>query len=205
MTRSLKAFLGTSALVAMAGMASADQVFTDDVIIDGSLCVGVDCVNGESFGFDTIRLKENNLRIRAFDTSSSGSFPTVDWQITFNDSVNGGDGFDDLKGGIGDDALDGGKDDDSLDGGDGNDLLQGGFGDDVMTGGAGADVFHIIPGNGADTITDFTAGEDLIDLSAQLLISMMERNGQAELAGTVCRRFQANLFFVGLFGFWFHS
>jgi len=90
MTHSLKAFLGTSALVAMAGMASADQVFTDDVIIDGSLCVGVDCVNGESFGFDTIRLKENNLRIRAFDTSSSGSFPTVDWQITFNDSVNGG-------------------------------------------------------------------------------------------------------------------
>ncbi|MFZ5964922.1 tail fiber domain-containing protein [Thalassococcus sp. BH17M4-6] len=90
MTYSLKAALGTSALIAMAGMAQADQVFTDDVIVDGSLCVGVDCVNGESFGFDTIRLKENNLRIKAQDTSSSGSFPTVDWQITFNDSANGG-------------------------------------------------------------------------------------------------------------------
>jgi hypothetical protein len=67
-----------------------DQVVLDDYIIDGSLCVGMDCVNGESFGFDTIRLKENNIRIRAFDTSSTASFPSVDWQITFNDSTNGG-------------------------------------------------------------------------------------------------------------------
>ena len=95
MTRSIYrrltgAALGATALCALALPASADQVFADDVIVDGSLCVGVDCVNGESFGFDTIRLKENNLRIKAQDTSSSGSFPTVDWQITFNDSANGG-------------------------------------------------------------------------------------------------------------------
>jgi hypothetical protein len=67
-----------------------DQVILDDLIVDGSLCVGVDCVNGESFGFDTIRLKENNLRIKFDDTSSSGSFPNNDWQITANDSGNGG-------------------------------------------------------------------------------------------------------------------
>lgn len=69
--------------------ASADQVIADDAIIQSSLCVGFDCVNGESFGFDTIRLKENNLRIKFQDTSS-GSFPTTDWQITANDSSSGG-------------------------------------------------------------------------------------------------------------------
>jgi hypothetical protein len=81
---------GISALALLASTAQADQQFLDDVIVDGSLCVGQDCVNGENFGFDTIRLKENNLRIRAMDTSNSGSFPTRDWQITFNDSSNGG-------------------------------------------------------------------------------------------------------------------
>lgn len=75
---------------AMTTAASADQQILDDLIVVGSICVGQDCVNGENFGFDTIRLKENNLRIRFQDTSSSGSFPTVDWQLTANDSGNGG-------------------------------------------------------------------------------------------------------------------
>ncbi len=81
---------------------NADQVILDDLIVDGSICAGFDCVNGESFGFDTIRLKENNLRIRAVDTSNSASFPTNDWQITFNDSANGGANkfsIDDIDGG----------------------------------------------------------------------------------------------------------
>ena len=88
---SLAAMLAASAGLSLAtGAAQADQVFTDDVIIQFSLCVGNDCNNGESFGFDTVRLKENNLRIRFQDTSSSGSFPTNDWEITINDSANGG-------------------------------------------------------------------------------------------------------------------
>ncbi|MCB1051805.1 MAG: hypothetical protein H6510_13400 [Acidobacteria bacterium] len=66
------------------------QVFATDVIVQGSECVGFDCVNGESFGADTIRLKENNLRIHFNDTSNSGSFPTNDWRIVANDSTNGG-------------------------------------------------------------------------------------------------------------------
>jgi hypothetical protein len=67
-----------------------DVLHYDDVIVTGSLCVGFDCANGESFGFDTIRLKENNLRIKFQDTSTSASYPTNDWQITANDSTNGG-------------------------------------------------------------------------------------------------------------------
>jgi hypothetical protein len=67
-----------------------DQVIPDDLIVQGSECVGLDCVNNESFGFDTIRLKENNTRIKFEDTSSSAGFPTNDWQLTANDSASGG-------------------------------------------------------------------------------------------------------------------
>ena len=74
----------------MIAPAFADQVIVDDLIVDGSACIGFDCANGENFGFDTIRLKENNLRIRFMDTSNSASFPSNDWQITINDSSNGG-------------------------------------------------------------------------------------------------------------------
>jgi endosialidase-like protein len=67
-----------------------DQVIADDEIVQGSLCVGLDCVANESFGFDTIRLKENNTRIKFEDTSTGTGFPTHDWQLTANDSASGG-------------------------------------------------------------------------------------------------------------------
>jgi len=67
-----------------------DVVTADDAIIQGSLCVGLDCVNNESFGFDTIRLKENNTRIKFDDTSTGTGFPNHDWQLTANDSASGG-------------------------------------------------------------------------------------------------------------------
>ena len=70
--------------------AMADQVIADDLIVQGSACVGLDCVNNESFGFDTIRLKENNTRIVFDDTSTSAGFPNHDWQLTANDSASGG-------------------------------------------------------------------------------------------------------------------
>ncbi|MEO2167220.1 MAG: hypothetical protein ABGY42_03700, partial [bacterium] len=77
----------------LASPARADQVILDDLIVDGSTCVGMDCVNGEEFDFDTIRLKENNLRISFIDTSSTASFAGADWQIIVNDSTNGGDDY----------------------------------------------------------------------------------------------------------------
>lgn len=70
--------------------AGRDVIHLDDTIITGSLCVGFDCVNGESFAFDTLRLKENNLRVHFQDTSASASFPTNDWRIVINDTTNGG-------------------------------------------------------------------------------------------------------------------
>ena len=73
-----------------AGIPLKDFVINDDLIVDGSACIGFDCVNGESFGFDTIRVKEHNLRIKFDDTSTAASFPRNDWQLTANDSANGG-------------------------------------------------------------------------------------------------------------------
>lgn len=67
-----------------------DQVIPDDLIVQGSACVGLDCVNNENFGFDTIRLKENNLRIHFDDTSTSAGFPANDWRLIANDSASGG-------------------------------------------------------------------------------------------------------------------
>jgi hypothetical protein len=67
-----------------------DVLYYDDLIITGSLCVGFDCANGEPFGYDTVKLKENNLRIFFEDTSSTLFFPTNDWRILINDTANGG-------------------------------------------------------------------------------------------------------------------
>ena len=78
----------SSALSAPKVVKPMDVVTADDAIIQGSLCVGLDCVNNESFGFDTIRLKENNTRIK-FEDTSVGTFPTNDWQLTANDSASG--------------------------------------------------------------------------------------------------------------------
>lgn len=86
-----KSVMGLAVFVAAIGMdAKADIVHADDVIVQGSHCVGVDCVDGETFSFDTIRLKENNLRIHFEDTSASSGFPTTDWRIIINDTANGG-------------------------------------------------------------------------------------------------------------------
>ena len=82
------------------------------------------------------------------------------------DDLYGEEGDDSLLGGTGHDRLFGGEGDDRLDGGSGQDLLLGGEGDDRLTGGAGADTFVFTPDHGTDTITDFTDGEDTIDLSS---------------------------------------
>lgn len=89
--------------LALCTAVDADQVINDDLIVNQfSLCVGGDCVNGESFGSDTLRLKENNLRIHFDDTSAAADFAANDWRITINESHNGGlnkFSIDDVSGG----------------------------------------------------------------------------------------------------------
>jgi Ca2+-binding RTX toxin-like protein len=87
----------------------------------------------------------------------------------------GGDDF--MQGNAGDDELQGGWGNDRLVGGSGNDKLWGGAGGDLLVGNDGADLFQYFDLseskngtlNGAlqmDTISDFTQGQDKIDLSA---------------------------------------
>jgi hypothetical protein len=87
-TRVIALMLGATLITS--GKAKADFVIPDDLIVQGSACVGLDCVDGESFGFDTIRLKENNTRIKFDDTSTGAGFPNNDWQLTANESASGG-------------------------------------------------------------------------------------------------------------------
>lgn len=89
-----------------------------------------------------------------------------------DDILLGGGGADQLSGGDGSDFLYGEDGNDTLTGGRGGDTLTGGKGRDTMTGGAGNDRFIFLAvadspvGAGADTITDFVSGRDVIDLSA---------------------------------------
>lgn len=82
--------------------AAGKQVISGDLTVYNSLCVGFDCATSESFGADTVRLKENNLRIHFEDTSTASSFPSRDWRIVANDQANGGASylaFQDVNGG----------------------------------------------------------------------------------------------------------
>ncbi len=67
-----------------------DYVINNDLIVDGSACVGFDCSNGWSFSYTTIGMSEHNTRIKFDDTSSTYSYPNNDWQLLANASSNGG-------------------------------------------------------------------------------------------------------------------
>ncbi len=84
-------FNGTAwTLITGTGGATGNVIFNDLYVV-GSQCLGLDCPpNNQSFGFSTLVLKENNLRIRFEDTSTSPGFPTNDWEIAANESSNGG-------------------------------------------------------------------------------------------------------------------
>lgn len=81
---------GTTSAAKFGPAVSNANVIADDLIVQGSECVGIDCTATESFGFDTVRLKENNLRINFDDTSTSAGFPSTDWRLSANDSASGG-------------------------------------------------------------------------------------------------------------------
>jgi Ca2+-binding RTX toxin-like protein len=86
----------------------------------------------------------------------------------------------------GNDTLNGGAGNDVLVGNGGADVLDGGTGADSLTGGSGADTFVLRAGDGgasidlADTITDFNAASDLLQLSgftrSQLSITLESGN-----------------------------
>ena len=72
-----------------------------------------------------------------------------------DDTVTGNDAANKFWGREGSDTIDGGK---------GNDWLSGGYGNDSLTGGDGADTFSFTFASGTDTIKDFDAGSDKVEL-----------------------------------------
>lgn len=110
---------------------------------------GNDTVNGGT-GDDFITGDAGNDRI----TAGKG-----------DDSVDGGDGDDVIYGRDGDDLLTGGAGSDRIIGDAGNDRIYGQAGDDELSGGAGMDIFVFGADGGNDTVTDFTIGEDRLNLT----------------------------------------
>ncbi|MFD0668117.1 Ig-like domain-containing protein, partial [Ramlibacter sp. MAHUQ-53] len=78
------------------------------------------------------------------------------------DALYGGNGDDLLSGGDGIDYLFGDSGNDTLNGDDGADVLSGGKGNDAMIGGLGNDHFVFEPQLGADRLTGFVKGQDML-------------------------------------------
>jgi len=100
-----------------------------------------------------------------------------------NSVVDLGGGNDRFNGGIGADNISGSDGNDMISGGNGSDRLSGDVGEDTLTGGAGNDRFVLAPTRDSSTsvssltsfdstrtdiITDFTDGQDLIELTGAL-------------------------------------
>jgi len=125
----------------------------------------------------------DTLDLSGFDTASridlgDGAFSDAGG-LTKNISIAHGAVIENARGGAGNDSLAGNKAANRLEGGGGADSLAGGRGTDSLTGGSGGDIFvfsALADSNGyarrsdgkkyaPDTLTDFTSGEDRIDLS----------------------------------------
>ena len=158
-------FNGSSAANVASGTAEADTM---------SGALGNDTLNGLA-GNDTLNGGAGNDTLNGSlgnDTlNGQGGIDTLDGGDG-NDILGGAAGTDTLMGGAGSDILNGNADNDTLDGGDGDDVLTGAAGVDVLTGGLGADTFVFTTaaqsgsGTARDSITDFTPGEDKIDVGA---------------------------------------
>jgi Ca2+-binding RTX toxin-like protein len=91
----------------------------------------------------------------------------------------------------GDDTISGGAGDDTIYGDGGDDTLDGGAGADAYTGGAGIDVFTIKANNGgasisgADVVTDFDDGTDLIGMSGLEYSQLTIEQGTGDYANHV--------------------
>lgn len=69
------------------------QLISEDLFVAGKLGIGTDMTDGTVFGFSTMILKENNIRILFDDSSTTGTFPSNDWAININSPEDGGDSY----------------------------------------------------------------------------------------------------------------
>ena len=106
--------------------------------------------------------------------------------------LNGGAGNDQLGGSAGNDFIRGGAGDDAINAQQGNDIVRVGAGNDDVTLGTGEDVLYLtidqLQGESTNTITDFTSGEDTIQIDADLAertnLNFVDGDLIIELTGT---------------------
>lgn len=172
--------IGNAAANRLTGGAGDDRLeggVGTDILIGGA---GADYLSGGS-GIDTVDFSADGEAVAlSLATGGSGGSAMGDKYAgiervigtAYGDIIAGGSLSETIDGGLGNDVLSGGAGNDVLNGGDGDDVLSGGTGYDVLTGGAGADTFkfNLATEIGKvvklrDIIADFTAGQDMIDLS----------------------------------------
>ncbi|NJO94477.1 MAG: cupin domain-containing protein [Hydrococcus sp. RM1_1_31] len=115
--------------------------------------------------FDQQRgLSEIEDNFDVFDADRQSDRVLQQNSVTFlNELDNNTSGFENSN-----DVINGQGGNDYLSGLSGDDLLRGGDGNDIINGGNGNDLFVLKPGEGTDTIIDFTKGQDLIQVSDEL-------------------------------------
>jgi len=181
---------GTADADGLYGTDMADRLFGldgDDVLtgergadfIDGG--AGADLIDGGE-GFDTVSYSSSTsaVRIHLGQGRADGGFAAGDSLINIER----------VDGSIYADSLIGGLFSETFVGNAGDDILTGGGGADILTGGDGRDSFRLTSITdsdemGSDNITDFTTGEDRLDLTALATtsISLIRHNGSTLLFG----------------------
>ncbi|KAA1172882.1 hypothetical protein FWJ25_13820 [Marinobacter salinexigens] len=76
--------LASTIIFSLPVIASA-EVILDDLIVQGSACVGADCVENMTFEFDTLVLRSATPQVVFQDTSNAGTFPSDDWVVGATD------------------------------------------------------------------------------------------------------------------------
>lgn len=156
----------------------------DDTFIGGP---GADKFFGDA-GFDTVTYASATKAVTVDLVNGGGGVNTDSQGDTYSsieaivgtayaDSISGDMYANTLSGGAGDDIIYGRGGDDEIHGATGNDTIKGGAGNDYLSGGPGSDTltgddagqvysdtFVLSPNTGPDTITDFQAGVDKIEL-----------------------------------------
>ena len=135
---------------------------------------GDDTVAG-GLGSDTLYGNAGDDRLRGdLDSPADGGLNGGD------DLIYGGAGHDIIGGKGGHDILHGDEGSDQLFGDAGNDWLSGGSGVDALTGGGDSDIFALALNQGMDIITDFTIGEDWIELLGGISFAQTTRIQQQQ-------------------------
>ena len=157
-------------LLGDSGNNSLDGAGGDDFIEGGT---GNDIING-GLGVDMVGYSDISMgvTVNLALTNQQNTFGAGSDTLISIEQVYGSYYADTLTGNSLDNELEGNDGNDSLNGGNGVDKLIGGVGKDTLTGGLGNDTFKFLNYNemglgtsARDTITDFTRGQDKIDLS----------------------------------------